>query len=204
MVMAFLTLNDIKDWLGISGNEHDTVLNVINAAMEQAVINYCETDFVKHENQIEVLDGNKSDVIITRETPIIAVNEIKYNVNPDGTGGDVIDASQYQVLPEAIIVPNLPTPRYRARIRVDYDWGYDGLPDDVKLCMLQAVEAEFRRKGKKSLGGGSRSKKDESETMTNDSSSWDKKTGLPTVLVAKLTTYKRFEFPTQPMAQRNW
>lgn len=202
--MALVTLNEVKDWLGISGTEHDTVLTIINNAMSQAIINYCETDFVKHEDQVDILDGNRSDVILTREIPIIAVHEIRYFVEPDGSGGEIIDSTKYQVLPEAIVIPDLPTPNHRARVRVLYDWGYDGVPDDVKLCALQAVEAEFRRKGKKSLGGGARSKKDESETMATDNTSWDAKTGLPTVLVSKLTTYKRFEFPTQPMAQRNW
>ena len=202
--MSLTTLQEVKDWLGITDGSHDTTLGIINSAMNDAIINYCETDFQKHENVTEILDGNKSDMICPRETPILSVSEIRFWVEPDGSNGELIDPLLYQVLPEAIIIKNLPTPRYRSMIKVVYDWGYESVPSDVKLCALQAVEAEFRRKGKKTLGGGSRSKKDESETINTDSASWDIKTGLPMALASKLNVYKRFEFPAQPMAQRNW
>lgn len=202
--MSLTTLQDVKDWLGITDSSHDTTLGIINAAMNDAICNYCETDFQKHENVTEILDGNRSDMICPRETPILSVSELWFWVETDGSGGELLDPSDYQVLSEAIVIPNLQTPKYRSKIKVVYSWGYESVPSDVKLCALQAAEAEFRRKGKKTLGGMSRSKKDESENTSSDGSMWDIKTGLPMVLASKLNVYKRFEFPGQPMAQRNW
>jgi len=211
-LMAFLDLNtDIKPWLGIDvvNITHDAVLTIINNAMEQAVKNFTETDFELHPGTVEILDANESDIILPHNVPITAVSELAFYTLADGTDGQIIEATDYQVREEGIILQNIHTPFRRSRIRVTYTWGYDGLPDDVKLMLLQAVEAEFRRKARKSVGtggnsGAARSKKDESDRTGGTAlGAWDKKTGLPKELVYKLTPYKRFEFVNSPMATRN-
>ena len=205
--MTYLSLNtDIKPWLGIDvlNTTHDANLTIINAAMEQSVLNYVETEFKLITITKEILDGNISDVILPQKTPINSVQALYFFPESNGSGGSLIEATEYQVTSEAIYLRTLTSPKGRGTVRVDYKYGYDGLPSDVKLMMLQAIEAEWRRKGNKSLGIGGRSKKDESETYINDLSQWDEKSGLPKVLAAKLQTYKSFEFPSSPMAQRNW
>lgn len=205
--MSFLSLNgDIKPWLGIDvlNTTHDNTLTIINEAMEQAVLNYVETDFKLNEVEGEVLDGNISDVIFPINTPIYSVEGVYFFPNADGTGGSLIDPEEYRVSSEAVYLKFVSTPKGRGTVRIDYHWGYDGLPSDVKLMMLQAIEAEWRRKGNKSLGLGGRSKEDESENYINDLGQWDAKSVLPKVLVSKLQAYKCFEFPFSPMAQRNW
>lgn len=204
--MAFLNLNtDIKPWLGIPvlTTIHDDVLTIINNATNQAVLNYVETDFALHTQVNEVLDANQSDVIIPKNIPIVSIQKIYLETATDGSGGSLLDPTYYQLVSDTIVLQGIRTPFNRSRVRVDYTWGYNGLPADVKLCMLQTVEAEFRRKGNKTLGLGGRSKKDESETFKSDLGDWDDKTGLPKVLIYKLTPYKCFEFPNQPMAVRN-
>lgn len=204
--MAFLDLNtDIKPWLGIdpSNTDFDYVLNIINEAMEQAIINYTETDFQLHTEVNEVHDANQSDVLIPRNIPVVSIQAVYFYTLADGSEGSLREAIEYQLREDIIVFQNQQLPFKRSRVRVDYTWGYDGLPDDVKLCMLQAVEAEFRRKSNKTLGVKSRSKKDESHSLSNNPSDWDTKSGLPKELVYKLTPYKVFEFPNQPMAARN-
>ena len=204
--MILLDLNtDIKPWLGIDVLEtkYDSLLTTIGDAMEASVINYCETDFQLHVVTREVLDGNSSDVIITRNIPVQSVQAIYFNCDVNGDNGSLIDPLSYQVFPESITLQSIRTPFARSRVRVDYTYGYSGLPSDVKLCLIQCVEAEWRRKAQKSLLGTNISKKDESDNATQKANEWDSKTGLPTVLVYKLNPYRAFEFPCQPMAQRN-
>jgi len=204
---TFLTLDEIKAWLKIelSDTTHDVVLNIINDAMEESFKQFTETDFALHVDDPEIHDANESDVLLPFRQPIVSVKEIQFFTLPDGTGGQLIDANDYQVREDGIYFQNLHTPFRRSRVKVTYTWGYDGVPADVILALYQAVEAEFRRKGKKTLGGVTgRSKKDESERSSGDGDTkWDKKTGLPMAVVAKLTPYKRFEFANSPMANRN-
>jgi hypothetical protein len=205
--MSLLSVpNDIKPWLGIepSNTSHDANLSIINDAIEAAVLNYIETTFTETTVTDEILDGNMSDIILPEHTPIRSVQSIYFYTKTDGSNGTLVDPSNYKVRSEGIYLSELKSPRGRAILKVSYKYGYTSLPSDIKLMMLQAVEAEWRRKGNKSLGMGGRSKKDESESYINDMGQWDEKTGLPKVLVSKLTPYKNCDFPTMPIAQRNW
>lgn len=205
MPRPFLDLNtDIKPWLGIDVSEtkYDSVLTVIRDSVEQAMLNFTEATFDLTAVS-EVLDANRSDQIVPAEFPIDSVTQIFFHVLPDGTGGELIETTSYQAKVGSIILQDLYTPKGRSLVRVDYTYGYDGIPDDVHEAMLLAIEAKFRRKGRKSIGLSGRSKKDEREGFTETAGAWDPKTGLPTEVVYMLQPYKRYEFPTQPIAQRN-
>lgn len=214
-----VTLQNVKDWLGITNDDHDTVLTIILNSMCKAVLNYTEASFTTQVVTGELLDGNQSDAITPRNTPIQSVQAVYFSVNTDGSGGQLIDSSSYYLPKDmdeyetfdgsgekgssGILLRFLQTPRNRGMVRVDYTYGYDGMPPDVIHAILLACEADFRRKGRKSIGTSGRSKKDESERFSNPLSAWDKKTGLPQEVVYKLNPYRVFEFPTQPMATVN-
>jgi len=202
---GLLTLTEVKDWLSITKPDYDGILTIINDAMCVAVTNYTGHSFALVVEPNEILDATQSDLIVPRNSPIISVQNLYFYTQPDGTDGTLIDPTSYLVLPESIVLQNITTPFNRARISLAYTWGYDGLPADVRLMMLQAVEAEYRRRGQKSLGVSSRSKKDESQSFADGGSEyWDRASGLPTELVNKLQFYKQnFEWPSIPMATRN-
>jgi hypothetical protein len=200
---ALVSLDTIKAWLGIVGSDYDSTLELLRDAVEASVLQYCETSFSLETVEKEIIDGTESDTIVPAHFPISSVQAVRFGVNTDGTGGSTISSTNYQVKQDAIILKGIVTPKGRANISIDYKYGYDGLPSDVKLAIIQAVEAEYRRKSKKSIGVASRSKDGESETYKNDVGAWDSKTGLPKEVVYKLQPYKTFEFPTQPMATRN-
>ena len=202
---ALVSLDDVKTWLTITKPDYDTLLGWINDAICQNVINYTGQPFVLTVDPGEILDANQSDSIVPRNSPIVSVQSLFFHTQPDGTGGSEIDASDYQVTPEGIVLQNITTPFRRSRIKLAYTWGYDGLPDDVMLMMLQAVEAEWRRRGQKALGVSSRSKKDESQNFSTGTGYWSRASGLPVELENKLQFYKQsFEWPSTPMATRNW
>lgn len=194
---------DVKPWLGIEVDTHDSVLTIIRDSVEQSVINFTEQTFTLVVEPGEILDGNLSDAIAPRFTPIVSVQALTLGVDGDGNGGQLLDSGMYQVHTEGITLIGNFTNNRRSSVKIAYTYGYDGVPADVKQAILLGIDAEFRRKGRKSIGTSGRSKKDESESFSAGSSSWDKKSGLPKEVVFKLNPYRTFEFPTQPRAAHN-
>lgn len=209
--MPFLDLNaDIKPYLGVpvSTTEYDSLLTLFRDSVESAVLAYVETAFELTPVVNEILDSNGSDTIVPRNSPVRSVEAIYTSVNSDGSGGNILDPEFYRVDTDGITLRAINQPRGRFFVRVDYTYGYDGLPPEVKHAMLMGIDAEWIRKNDKSVGTGrgARSKKDESESGgSGGGMGWDTKVGLPNEVIAKLQTYKQsFEFPTQPMATRNF
>ena len=198
---------DIKPWLGIDPAEtkHDVTLTILRDSIEQAVLNFTELSFETVGPVMEVYDANESDQVVLQNIPVQSVSAVYFGTNPDGTGGSLVDASSYAAeLDTGLIKFQCQyTPKGRKTVRVDYTYGYASLPPDIKHAILLAVEADFRRKGSKSIGRTSRAKKDEREGFAGGAAEWDTKTGLPNEVVFKLQTYKRYEMPIQPIATRN-
>jgi len=203
-MVVIATLDEVKTWIGIplSNTDHDDNLTLIMNSTTKAIYNYVDTPFELTPITNEVKDGIRADILVPKFFPTASVQEIRFGIGTDGTGGTVVDPTEYIVAPDSITFRWLHTPFYRGSVGLDYTYGYDGVPDDVKLAFIQAVEAQFRRKGRKSIGMASRSKKDESEAYSGDLNAWDGLTGLPKEIVAMLKPYKSFEFPTDN-AQRN-
>lgn len=199
---------DVKPYLGIplSNTDYDSLLTLWRDAVEAAMLQYTEATFVLTA-VTEVLDASRADQVVPAEYPIDSVQALYFYVLPDGTSGELIDTDRYQVKQGGVILQHLYTPKGRALVRLDYTYGYDGVPADVKLGILIAIRAEYHRWQDKAEGRSrtSRSKKDESEAFSSNNplTSWDSKTGLPIEAVNKFKPYKRFEFATQPIAQRN-
>ncbi len=207
--MSLVTLADIKTFLGISGTDQDALLTMFQESVEASVINYCETDFTPQVitgTPGEILDATRADVIVPRGYPITAVAGVWLGVDPDGTGGFQLDASDFYFTESAIYLQGIHTPFQRGAIRLNYTWGYASVPGDVKMAVYQSIKAEMQRYNRNTEDLSSRSKQDESESYGGGSgagSVWDPLTGLPRTIVAKLQPYRNYEFPRGNMAQRN-
>jgi hypothetical protein len=191
--MSLTTLADCKVYLGITDSSKDALIEIFRKAVEQSVINFCDTDFTTRTIVDEKHDSIQSDVIVPKYFPIlsvqkVAIGELEYQLD------------QYYFDQSGIMVKAIIGETSRGEILVSYTAGYASVPDDVKLAVYQAVKAEYQRKGRNTEDIGSRSKDGESE---NYNSAWDEKSGLPKGVAAKLQAYKVYEIPNIGMAQRN-
>lgn len=204
--MAICDLDiDVKPWLQLTGSTHDTTLTIIRDSIEQAVLNYIELSLETVGPVMEVYDASQQDQIVLANIPVQSVSALYFNTKPDGSDGCLIDASQYAVDLETGVIKLQCgyTPRGRALVRVDYTYGYATVPSDIKHAILLSIDADFRRKGSKTIGRTGRSKKDEREGYSTGGGVWDSKSGLPTEVVYKLNAYKRRDFAVLPIAMRN-
>lgn len=204
--MPLVTLSALKSFMGIkpADTTQDDVLQIFLDSVESSVIAYCETDFsakVIAGFPGELKDGTDSDVIVPNHYPILSIQGVWLGCKMDGTGGYQLSETTDYYHDEASIYLRAYTPNQRGAVRLNYTWGYNSVPPEVKLCILQCVKAEYQRHVNKTEGLNSRSKEGESESFGG--SAWNPSTGLPTSIQAKLEKYKVVEFPNPNMAQRN-
>lgn len=201
--MGFVTLADVKLFIGITGNAQDFLLNTFIAGTEAKIKNYCETDFTDKTVTNEILDGARGDTITPKYAPLISVQKVIMGCEVNGSGGFELDATKdYYFTENAIKMRYHHSMLMRGSISLWYHWGYSAVPDDIKLAVYQTVKAEYQRHGRKTEDMSSRAKEGESEGY-NPSKLWDPATGLPVFVVAALQSYKPFEIPNAGHAQRN-
>lgn len=201
--MALATLQEVKDWIGgfdPADTSQDARLNLMLSAADKIIKDYCETEFVPTAETNEVLDGTRSDVIVPKNSPIISVQKVVFNVNTLGQGGTQLATDEFYFTPDAIILSARMTPQGRGLVRLDYTHGYASVPEPVKMACLMAVEGTYRRLTRGTLGLSSRAKEGESESYL---SAWNLESGLPKEAMALLVPYRSIEIPVQNMAQRN-
>lgn len=199
--MSLVTLQEIKDFLGITGSAQDAKLTIFQESVEASVKNYCDCAFEPVAVTGELHDGTTSDVIVPKFSPLISIQGLYFWTDVDGTGGTQMDEDRDFYFDEnAITLREQYSPRGRGIVRIDYTHGYATVPGDVKLAILQSVKAELRRDSNNTEHIASRSKMNESEGFN---AAWDKKTGLPSQIISKLQPYRVYEVPLVSMAQRN-
>jgi len=196
------TLDDIKTFLGIplSDTEQDAIITMFKDSVEQSIINYCETDFDTHD-AIELADATQADVIVPKHFPILSVQGVWFDVDLDGGGGYELEAGKDFYFDSVAITLRRQTPFRRGAIKLQYTHGYSSIPADVKMVVYQSVKAELQRYKRNSEDVTSRSKEGESESY--GMGAWDRLSGLPRQMLAKLQPYRVVGFANIPMAQRN-
>lgn len=198
-----VTLASIKLFLGIEplDTTQDAVITMFQESVEASVVSFCDSDFTAQVVTGEVVDGIQADIIVPKNYPVISVEGVYLGVDASGANGSLLDAtSDYTFSASAISLIRNSTPFQRSSVRIDYTWGYSAVPGDVKMAIYQCVKAELQRYSRNTEDVSTRSKGVESD---GGAGAWDATTGLPKAIVAKLASYKTFEFPTVGMAQRN-
>jgi hypothetical protein len=152
-----ITLQNYKDFQGLSGVQQDARINVIIDSVSQLVKNYCGTNLVDHYSSAKTEYFDIKDARTTRvmlgEGPIRAVTSVQERESQADTYVTLIkensDSSgkyEYTVddLTDSIIRTNENVdkafPRGRKAVKVVYTAGYSATPDDLKLACYDLVK----------------------------------------------------------------
>ena len=152
-----ITLQNYKDFQGLSGVQQDARINVIIDSVSQLVKNYCGTNLVDHYSSAKTEYFDIKDARTTRvmlgEGPIRTVTSVQERESQADTYVTLIkensDSSgkyEYTVddLTDSIIRTNENVdkafPRGRKAVKVVYTAGYSATPDDLKLACYDLVK----------------------------------------------------------------
>jgi uncharacterized phiE125 gp8 family phage protein len=146
-----VTLAEYKAYAGISSDTQDTIINAIIPKVSRLVKSLCYRTFVDYVNdaKTEVYSGGTSKFHL-KEYPVISVTGVEVSTDYGNTYTDLVEFTDYVLDKEddAVTVINATCfPRMVNGYRVTYYGGYETLPDDLKIAVLDLITYYIKNDG---------------------------------------------------------
>ena len=150
MALNLTTRKDYKIYAGIKSTNEDAIIDFIIPKVSELVKTYCRRTFVDYWDvpKTEMFKGAATKFILA-ETPVVNVKSVQRSLDYGQTWTDLIRYTDW-VLDGDIIVP-LDTRGYFPELingyKVEYTAGYDDVPADLEIAVLDLVTYYRRNDG---------------------------------------------------------
>ena len=138
-----ITRAEYKNYLGISSSNKDTEIDLLIPKVSQLVKTYCRRNFTDYydEAKTEYFDGG-FDKLILKETPVTNVTQVSKSTNYGQTYTNLTKFTDWVLDGDSVrAVSNGGWfQEYIRGYRVTYTAGYENVPEDLKLAVLDLVE----------------------------------------------------------------
>lgn len=151
MGINLITLQEYKNYEGISSTTQDTEISTIIPKVSEFVKSICRRTFVDwvDEAKVETFNGGTTALLFS-EAPIIQIQGLEYSsdygqnyVSLEEYKDWVLDVENQQVLPI-----KAPTFDYKVNgYRLTYTAGFETIPEDLKLAVLDLVTYYMKNQG---------------------------------------------------------
>ena len=167
-----VTVNQYKDFAGITGVGQDAKLNVIIPSISQVIKTYCGTSFVDYYSTDKVeyfnIKDRETTAIMVDESPLVSVSQVQerqsqadayvtlITENSDNSGKYeyVIDIESDTIF-RTTETTDKAFPMGRKAVKVTYRAGYAATPQDLKLACFDLTKYYLKdeRKDRMSIAG---------------------------------------------------
>lgn len=138
-----ITRAEYKNYLGISSSNKDTEIDLLIPKVSQLVKTYCRRNFTDYydEAKTEYFDGG-FDKLILKETPVTNVTQVSKSTNYGQTYTNLTKFTDWVLDGDSVraISNGGWFQEYIRGYRVTYTAGYEFVPEDLKLAVLDLVE----------------------------------------------------------------
>jgi hypothetical protein len=151
MALNLITLAEYKTYAGIKSTNYDKEIVGLIPRVSQFVKNYCGKTFVDYVDteKVEYFNGGVSKLFLT-ENPVISINSVGYSQDFGKTYTNLIEYTDWILDNNAIcslntsaintlITVNRGFPEVIRGYKVSYLAGYDDVPDDIGLAIMDLV-----------------------------------------------------------------
>ncbi len=165
MGISLVTLAQYKAYVGITSTTQDAAIAALIPQVSALVKSICRRTFVDWIDNFKVENFRGGDQFVLNETPVLAVQSVEYSVDYGATYSEMTEFTDYALdLEQDSIVPlhtwgyqpdywdgvvkRVATPTFPKRVngyRVTYTAGYETLPEDLKLAVLDLITYYLRR-----------------------------------------------------------
>jgi hypothetical protein len=149
MATNLVTKTEYKAYMGITSTNSDAEIDFLIPKVSDLVKTYCRRTFVDFydESKTEVFDGGFKQIIL-KETPVVTVSSVAYSADYGKTYTSLVKFTDYVVRDDYVL--SLNPNGFAEQIngyRVIYFAGYETVPSDLKLAVLDLVEYYSRNNG---------------------------------------------------------
>jgi hypothetical protein len=142
MATNLITRNEYKNYLGITSTTKDQEIDLLIPKVSSLVKTYCRKTFVDYydETKIEYFDGGFPELVL-KESPVVNVQQVSLSTDYGQTYTNLIKFTNW--INDGDIVRCIDYPVFKPYVRgyrVAYTAGYESIPDDLKLAVLDLVE----------------------------------------------------------------
>jgi len=130
-----------KTYIGITSNNQDSEIDLLIPKVSDFVKTYCRKTFVDYYNEtnIEVFDGGFKSLLL-KETPVVGIVSVAYSMNYGKTYTNLTKYTDWVIQGDSIVSLNPGGFPYSINgYRVTYTAGYDVVPSDLTLAVMDLV-----------------------------------------------------------------
>lgn len=148
-VLNLTTRADYKAYMGINSTNSDASIDILIPLVSQFVKNYCRRTFVDHfeDPKVEILRGGVPYLMLL-ETPIISITSIEVSSDYGVTYTALTEYTDWVLDGELIRPIGVSSfPDYIRGYRVTYTAGYEDVPRDLELAVMDLVTYYMKNDG---------------------------------------------------------
>jgi hypothetical protein len=149
MAIDLVTKTEYKTYMGITSTNSDSEIDFLIPKVSDLVKSYCRRTFVDYYSNIKVefFDGGFREILL-KETPVVSVSSVAYSDDYGKTYTNLVKFTDWVVQGDSIISINTPVfPEAINGYKVSYFGGFDPIPGDLKLAVLDLIEYYSRNNG---------------------------------------------------------
>lgn len=138
-----VTRAEYKAYAGIASPNQDAEIDLLIPKVSQLVKSYCRTSFVDNvdDPKLEQFSGQGYNRYYLKEYPVIQVLDVEASVDYGQTYTSLAEFTDWAYLPDLQAIQHLGT-GWTDRVngyRVTYNCGYETVPEDLKLAVMDLV-----------------------------------------------------------------
>ena len=149
MALNLTTRADYKTYAGIKSTNEDGIIDFLLPKVSQLVKTYCRRTFVDYmdTDKVEVFTGGYDTLILT-ETPVVSIASVQYSADYGQTYTALTEYTDWVLDNDKIL--SLATTGFKRAAKgykVTYRAGYDDVPNDIELAVLDLISYYRRNDG---------------------------------------------------------
>lgn len=145
---AIITLNDLKTFLGITGSDKDSLLEMLINQATDYIETRADRRFADTVYTEEKYDGTGQNEIVLKQFPVISFTKLeKNNASDNSDSWEEVSGSDYWVDDaEGVVTKTTNFSKGKQNYRATYTAGYESIPYDLQFLAMSLISDMYNRR----------------------------------------------------------